>query len=203
MHDTAYLIGRAFFESYVGPTDLILEIGALDVNGSLRDFRPPGARYIGADMGRGPGVDVVVGRDLPFAAQTFDSVVSSSCFEHDGVFWQTFLEVCRVVKDGGYVYINAPSQGAYHRYPVDVWRFFPDAGLALRDWARANGQDMNLLESFISEPLRDGWADCVMIFGKRAYTPAVLVAERYRRIFNIRTWPDLATLRREAESWPG
>jgi SAM-dependent methyltransferase len=205
MHDTAYLIGRAFFESYVRTGDLILEIGSMNVNGSLRDFCPPGARYVGVDLGRGAGVDVVVGQisRLPFAGATFDSVVSSSCFEHDGMFWVTFLEICRVLKDGGYLYINAPSRGSYHRYPIDAWRFFPDAAVALNDWARNNGHDLNLLESFIAETMREPWADCVMIFGKRAYPPPVLVAERYRRIVNVRAWPDLARLGRAAETWPG
>lgn len=205
MHDTAYAIGRMFFDLYVRSNDLILEIGAMNVNGTLRDFCPPSASYVGVDHGRGPGVDVEIDRlsRLPFANGTFDAVVSSSCFEHDGMFWVTFLEICRVLKDGGYLYINAPSKGEYHRYPIDAWRFFPDAGIALRDWARSNGYDLNLLESFIAENLRERWGDCVMIFGKRAYPPPVLVAERYAHILNVRTWPDLDSIGRAEASWGG
>jgi SAM-dependent methyltransferase len=202
MHETAYAIGGTFFGSYVRAGDRILEIGSMNINGSLRDFCPGGSRYVGADLSVGPGVDVVVGQtsDLPFAADTFDAVVSSSCFEHDGMFWVTFLEICRVLKQGGYLYINAPSRGVYHRYPIDAWRFFPDSGIALCGWAKANNHAMNLLESFIA--LGDDFDDCVMIFGKRATPPSVLVAERYTEIINLRAWPDLETLDRQDLQWP-
>jgi SAM-dependent methyltransferase len=205
MHDTAYLIGRVFFESYVRPGNLVLEIGSMNVNGSLRDFCPAGSRYVGVDLAPGAGVDVVVQRisQLPFGADVFDAVVTSSCFEHDMMFWVTFLEICRVLKPGGYLYINAPSKGEYHRYPIDAWRFFPDAGVALRDWARGNDYDMNLLESFIAENIRNNWGDCVMIFGKRAYPPPVLVVQRYPRVINARVWPDLDAIHRGTAAWPG
>jgi len=63
MHDTAYEIGRRFLEIYGKPSSTIVEIGALDVNGTLRDFCPKGARYFGLDLVSGPGVDVVTAAD--------------------------------------------------------------------------------------------------------------------------------------------
>src|ERR1700751_4712914 len=98
MHDTAYEIGRIFFEVYVRMGDCILEVGSSDINGSLRDFRTGNCRYVGIDLEIGKGVDVVVERcsQLPFPDATFDIVVSTSCFEHDRMFWTTFLEICRV-----------------------------------------------------------------------------------------------------------
>ena len=205
MHDTAYLIGRAFFDTYVRPGDRVLEIGSMNVNGSLRDFRPAASAYVGVDLQSGAGVDVVVHRisQLPFAADSFDVVVTSSCFEHDAMFWVTFLEICRVLKAGGYLYVNAPSKGEYHRYPIDAWRFFPDAGIALRDWARRNDYDMNLLESFIAERITGNFGDCVMVFGKGAYPPPVLLAQRYTAVLNARAWPNLETIARESALWPG
>ena len=111
MHDTAYEIGRLFFRSYVSAGDAVLDIGSMDVNGSLRDFRPEGSLYIGVDLSTGNGVNLVVRSNcqLPFADEVFDIVVATSCFEHDAMFWLTFLEVCRVLKRGGYVYLNTPS----------------------------------------------------------------------------------------------
>ena len=69
MHDTAYEIGRLFFQSYVSAGSLILDIGSMNINGSLRDFRPPGSSYVGVDLAAGNGVDVVVrtNSQLPFA----------------------------------------------------------------------------------------------------------------------------------------
>jgi tetratricopeptide (TPR) repeat protein len=103
---------------------------------------------------------------FPFAHDHFDAVISSSCFEHDQMFWLTFLEMVRVVKPRGYIYINAPSNGSYHRYPVDNWRFYPDAALALECWARRQGNNIKLIESFTARRKQEIWNDCVMIFSK-------------------------------------
>jgi SAM-dependent methyltransferase len=203
MHDTAYEIGRLFFEIYARPGDFILDVGSSDINGSLRDFEPEGSWYIGVDLEAGKGVDVVVGQisQLPFAAESFDIVVSTSCLEHDRAFWVTFLEMCRVVKRGAYLYLNAPSRGTYHQFPIDAWRFFPDAGLALRDWARANHYGMDLLESFITENKNEAWNDCVMVFVKEGEPSTVSLADRYDVPINIRSWPRLGEVRRRRDQW--
>src|SRR4029079_1075224 len=68
MHDTAYEIGGLFFQSYVNAERSVLEIGSLNINGGLRDFRPTAGSYIGVDLSPGNGVDVIVRRisQLPF-----------------------------------------------------------------------------------------------------------------------------------------
>jgi SAM-dependent methyltransferase len=142
VHDTAYEIGREFFHSYVPKFAHVLEIGSQDVNGSLRDFAPAKGRYVGIDISPGPAVDVVLDDPymFPFKQDYFDVVVSSSCFEHD----QNVL--ANISGDGtsyqarGYIYLNAPSNGMYHPYPVDNWRFYPDTALALQRWARRKGK---------------------------------------------------------------
>jgi glycosyltransferase involved in cell wall biosynthesis len=169
MHDTARDIGQRFFETYVElPLAKILEIGSYNVNGTLRDCAPPSAIYVGVDLSPGPGVDIVLEDPhlLPFADEHFDAVVSSSCFEHDPMFWVTFMQVVRVTKTGGFIYINAPSNGSYHTVPFDNWRFYPDAALSLVKWASQNGHQVELLESFIAKRQRDVWNDCVMVFCK-------------------------------------
>ena len=60
-----------------------------------------------------------------------------------------FNEALRVLKPTGLLYINAPSNGAYHRYPVDCWRFYPDSGVALQNWGNRSGYECALLEFFI------------------------------------------------------
>ena len=126
----------------------------------------PHGAYLGADLEPAGGVDVVVhaSSGLPFADQTFDLVIASSVFEHDPWFWKTFLEVARVTRDGGIIYLNVPSNGAVHRYPYDCWRFYPDAGEALSSWAVHNGYDIQRLESFISDRKADMWNDFSVIF---------------------------------------
>jgi SAM-dependent methyltransferase len=204
MHDTAYEIGGLFFQLYVTGGDSILDIGSININGSLRDFCPEGSSYCGVDLSSGPGVDVVVTTNakLPFSGGVFDIVVSTSCLEHDAMFWMTFLEMCRVLKEGGYLYLNAPSKGGYHQYPIDAWRFFPDAGIALCDWARLNNHAIELLESFITQNQNDIWNDCVMIFGKKnAERAARTVSEQYPRAINIKTWPNLGDIERRQNFW--
>jgi hypothetical protein len=56
MHDTAYEIGREFFNVYVKKSARILEVGSQNVNGTLRDFIPFEGEYVGIDVNNGPGV---------------------------------------------------------------------------------------------------------------------------------------------------
>jgi hypothetical protein len=72
----------------------------------------------------------------------------------------------RILRPSGLLYINAPSNGPYHRYPVDCWRFYPDSGLALQRWGNRNGFKVALLESFIGAKKIEPWNDFVAIFVK-------------------------------------
>jgi SAM-dependent methyltransferase len=195
MHDTAAAFGAAFFRCYTDKIEAarILEVGAGDVNGTLRGCAPFGSTYTGIDLASGPGVDVVLNdpHAFPFDGASFDAVVSSSCLEHDPMFWLSFAEMCRVVREGGFVYLNAPSNGKFHRHPTDNWRFYPDAGLALAAWGRRNGHDIHLVESFVGRRREVFWNDCVMVFGKGKTTrPLRLLAELFPRSFNIRIGED-------------
>jgi SAM-dependent methyltransferase len=167
MHASAMAHGDLFFRTYVDAlaAPLVLDLGAQDVYGSLRSVAPPSARYVGADLAPGPGVDVVLADPyvLPFETGSVDVVVSTSCFEHAEFFWLTLLEVMRVLKRQGIAYLNMPSNGAFHRYPVDCWRFYPDSGLALARWAQRNGYDAQLAESFTGQQAGDQWNDFVCV----------------------------------------
>lgn len=116
----------------------------------------------------GKGVDIVLEDPyhLPFECESTDIVLASSCFEHSEMFWLSFLEVMRVLKPTGLFYLNVPSNGAFHRFPVDCWRFYPDSGGALIAWANRNGLNPVLLESYVSDQLRDIWNDFVGVFLK-------------------------------------
>ncbi len=170
MHPSALKNGKLFFETYAallaGAT--VVDIGAQDVNGSIKDVMPPHLLYIGVDFVHGKGVDVVLDDPykLPFADASIDIVVSNSCLEHSEMFWLIFLEMLRVLRPNGLLYLNVPSNGDFHRYPVDCWRFYPDSGQALVTWARRNGLRPQLLESFVSEQYMGPWNDYVAVFVK-------------------------------------
>lgn len=188
MHDTAYEHGRLFFELYwSNDFSTVVDLGSQDVNGSLRDHCPTGVRYIGLDMIVANGVDVVVdpGNALPIASDSVDAAVTTSAFEHDVCFWDTFLELVRIVRPGGLIYVNAPSNHAFHRYPLDCWRFYPDAGVALVRWAQRRSGPIELVESFVAQPKNDGWADFVAVFRKAGEGEQVRrgrIADRTRAI---------------------
>ncbi len=167
MHDTAYQIAGKFFELYWKPEfQLVVELGSYDVNGTVRDHQPAGSRYLGLDIEAGPSVDIVIENALrlPLADGEADCVLSSSCFEHDKFFWQTFLEQCRITKPGGFIYLNVPSNGMFHRYPADYWRFYPDAGLALAEWGTTTGLQVTLIESFVANRKVHQWNYFVAVF---------------------------------------
>jgi lipopolysaccharide biosynthesis protein/SAM-dependent methyltransferase len=188
MHKSALKYGEFFFSTYFNSDDTyqlrIIEIGSQDINGSLRQFSPANAIYFGVDFVSGPGVDVLIADPyhLPFESDSVDSVICSSVFEHSEFFWMLFLECLRILKPNGLMYINAPSNGKVHRYPIDGWRFYPDAGHALVKWAKSEGKTALLLESFIAPKLgpieEEGmWNDFVAVFLKN---------EKYSTIYKNR-----------------
>ena len=111
--------------------------------------------------------DITVGKEdsrLPWNDDTFDVVISNSVYEHDTMFWLSFNEQLRVLKPDGLLLITAPSNGPFHRYPTDCWRFYPDAGTALVRWAQLSGhKQAALLESFTGEKHQDVWCDYAMV----------------------------------------
>lgn len=192
MHKSALQTGKVFFETYWRDGfHNILDIGSRDVNGSLRSVKPVNAAYLGVDMTAGPGVELVLKdpHHLPFDDESFDVIVSTSCLEHDPMFWLSAAEMFRVVKPGGYVYINAPSNGNYHGYPFDHWRFYPDAAQALVQWAERLERPVQLVESFIGRKVEDVWADNVMVFARVPHDgkfPEKLVCDQIAGATNIR-----------------
>jgi SAM-dependent methyltransferase len=171
MHTSAMSNCQSFFETYAKSFNSnenvrVIEIGSQNINGSLRDLSPPGFEYIGVDFVAGKGVDVILDDPykLPFDSGSADIALSSSCFEHSEMFWIVFLEILRVLKPKGLFYLNVPSNGTFHRYPVDCWRFYPDSGRALVAWAKRNGINAALLESYTSFQVEDVWNDFVAVF---------------------------------------
>ena len=81
-------------------------------------------RAVNLDLVDGPEVDKIGdAQDLPFAAGTFDLVISQECLEHVRDPFQAAREMRRVLRPGGRAYIQVPFIIGYHPGPTDFWRF--------------------------------------------------------------------------------
>lgn len=130
------LTGIAFGQAVLAPGSVagraVLEVGSMDVNGSLRPFVESlgPASYVGVDIAPGPSVDVVVdasGLVDRFGAESFDVVITTEMLEHIRD-WQTVVSnLKRVVRPGGLLLVTTRSIGfPYHGYPYDFWRYEPE-----------------------------------------------------------------------------
>ena len=123
MHDSTF----KFIEAKVLQRQLqnksILEVGSLDVNGSIRQLFT--GKYIGVDMREGKSVDQVCNaHSLPFANESFDTVISAEMLEHDDKFWFSVAEMGRVLKLNGYLLLTARGiKFQKHNFPSDYYRF--------------------------------------------------------------------------------
>lgn len=107
----------------------IIEIGSLDVNGSLRPIIMLGnpAEYIGIDIEKGQGVDFVFkAEDVveKFGRESFDIVISTELIEHVKDWRKVISNIKNICKTNGAILITTRSYGfAYHSYPYDFWRY--------------------------------------------------------------------------------
>ena len=153
MHDFAKKSFEFFKQTYLTKfkNPKIVDVGSIDINGSIRDQIDFESSYIGVDLVKGKNVDRVMEDPykLPFDNESIDIVVSISVFEHVEFFWETYTEMMRILKPNGLLFINAPANGHFHRHESDNWRFYPDAGESLSKWGMHKGYNCILLESFI------------------------------------------------------
>lgn len=122
-----------------GESLTIVDLGSCDYNGSYRPiFSHKPWRYIGVDLNAGSNVDLVL-RDpyrwRELKTQSVDVVVSGQTFEHTEFFWETILEIARILKPNGLCCIIAPASGNEHRFPLDCWRILTDGFRALARYA--------------------------------------------------------------------
>ena len=77
----------------------VIEMGSLNINGTVRDFYDNPIEYVGVDLAEGPGVDLVSeGQNVDFPEHSFDVAVSAECFEHNPYWLETFVNMHRMAK---------------------------------------------------------------------------------------------------------
>lgn len=116
---------------YIANPGRVLEIGALDVNGTVRQFFADAEAYVGTDMMAGPHVDIVTNNSslqFVFSETKFETIIACEVLEHDIDYAHTLYAMKQLLKPRGHLIITTPTFGfPLHRYPKDYWRFGEDA----------------------------------------------------------------------------
>ena len=89
----------------------VLDVGSLDINGSNRIFFE-NCNYTGLDLDKGKNVDVICEAHKYYAAdETFDTIISTECFEHDMYLNYTLNNIVRMLKPGGLFLFTCATLG--------------------------------------------------------------------------------------------
>lgn len=126
MHDSvmSWIARVATPERIAGKS--VLEVGSLDVNGSVRPMilaRGPKS-YFGVDVVEGPGVDAIcqIGKYLTsLSFEDQDVVISTEMLEHAEHWEQAFHHMCLIAKET--LILTARGLGFPFHNPPDYWRF--------------------------------------------------------------------------------
>lgn len=89
----------------------VLDVGSGDINGNNR-FLFEGCMYDGNDVYSAPNVTVVSKTTaLTFDDETFDTICSTECFEHDPEYADSFRKIVSMLKPGGLFFFTCASTG--------------------------------------------------------------------------------------------
>lgn len=89
----------------------VLDVGSLNINGCNRDLFT-NSIYTGIDVGVGANVDIVCkGHEYDVADGSFDTIISTECFEHDKFVDLTLLNIVRILKSGGLFTFTCATTG--------------------------------------------------------------------------------------------
>ncbi len=90
----------------------VVEIGSLNINGTVRDFFTNPTFHIGLDLIEGKDVDIICkGKD--YIADNIEMVISTECFEHDKDWKDTFQNMYKMCIPGGMILFTCASTGRH------------------------------------------------------------------------------------------
>lgn len=129
MHESVYHWVSEKREQYDFTGQAVLEVGSMNINGSVRSLFTGVSGYTGIDIREGPGVDFIMNaHEIRFPDESFGLVICLEMLEHDDEFWLSMKEMGRVLKHGGILMLTARGNGFLpHEFPHDYWRFMPSA----------------------------------------------------------------------------
>lgn len=131
----------------------VLELGSRNVTGANLRNRFSNADYVGFDFYDGENVDVVGDAhklSTYFSGQEkFDLIFSSAVFEHLHMPWVAAVEIQKLLKVGGYVFVETHFSFSSHERP---WHFFQFSDMGLRALFN-DALGFDLIESGMSNPI--------------------------------------------------
>lgn len=113
MHDQARrfteYVKKMFPEYFINKK--VLDVGSGDINGNNK-FLFENCEYDGNDVVQAKNVTIVgFTSDLQFADNTFDTIISTECFEHDPLYELSLQNIVRMLKPNGLFVFTCASVG--------------------------------------------------------------------------------------------
>ncbi len=139
MHASSNDLMRNFIREHLADRESlsVADVGSCNVNGSYKPlFDRPDWSYSGFDQSAGPNVDHVCDCEQTIHSEycgQFDLVISGQTMEHVRRPWLWMQGVVQLAKPGGLVFVIAPNTFAFHEYPIDCWRVWPDGMRAVME----------------------------------------------------------------------
>lgn len=91
----------------------VLDVGSGDINGNNR-FLFENCEYDGNDVIEATNVTIISKtKDLPYANSTFDTIISTECFEHDPEYKESFIKIYNMLKPDGLFCFSCASTGRH------------------------------------------------------------------------------------------
>ena len=119
------------FANEISIAENIVEIGSSDLNGSVRKFFNKDSLYFGVDLHPGEGVDSIIpGELLQLPDSWADIMISTECFEHAKNWKQILLNMIRITKNGGLIFLTFAGIGRNTHGTIDC-----------HDWASKSTND--------------------------------------------------------------
>ncbi len=89
----------------------VLDVGSGDINGNNK-FLFENCLYAGNDVIKAQNVTIVSKtKDLPFLNDTFDTIISTECFEHDPEYKESIKKIYSMLKPDGLFCFTCASTG--------------------------------------------------------------------------------------------
>ena len=107
--DFTLFVKRALPENFTNVR--VLDVGSGDINGNNQSLFTK-CVYEGNDVVPAKNVTIVSKtKDLPFEESTFDTIVSTECFEHDPEYKESLQKIYSMLKPTGLFFFTCASTG--------------------------------------------------------------------------------------------